>query len=125
MVVDAAQGIEAQTIANLYLALEQDLTIIPVINKIDLPNANIPKVTEELKRVFGFQESDIVLCSGKTGEGVPKLIEEVIKRIKPPKDSGDDKVRSLIFDSKYDAYRGVIALVKVVDGSLRVGDHIK
>ena len=125
LVVDAAQGIEAQTIANLYLALEQDLTIIPVINKIDLPNANIPKVTEELKRVFGFQESDIVLCSGKTGEGVPKLIEEVIKRIKPPKDSGDDKVRALIFDSKYDAYRGVIALVKVVDGSLRVGDHIK
>ena len=125
LVVDAAQGIEAQTIANLYLALAQDLTIIPVINKIDLPNADIPRVTEELKRVFGFLESEIVLCSGKTGEGVPKLIEEIIKRIPAPEVHPNTKTRALIFDSRYDAYRGVIALVKVVDGSLKVKDHIK
>ena len=125
LVVDAAQGIEAQTIANLYLALAQDLTIIPVINKIDLPNADIPRVTEELKRVFGFDEDEIVLCSGKTGEGVPKLIEEIIKRIPAPEVHPNAKTRALIFDSRYDAYRGVIALVKVVDGSLKVKEHIK
>lgn len=125
LVVDAAQGIEAQTIANLYLALEQNLTIIPVINKIDLPNADIPRVTEELIRVFGFKESEIILCSGKTGEGVPKLVEEIIKRIPAPKIEANAKTRALIFDSKYDAYRGVIALVKVVDGSLHIKDHIK
>mgnify|MGYP002645466353 FL=1 len=125
LVVDAAQGIEAQTIANLYLALEQNLTIIPVINKIDLPNADIPKVTEELKRVFGFKEEEIVLCSGKTGAGVPELIEAIIKRIQPPKVVNGAKTRALIFDSRYDAYRGVIALVKVVDGALHVKDHIK
>ncbi len=125
LVVDAAQGIEAQTIANLYLALEQNLTIIPVINKIDLPNADIPKVTEELKRVFGFKKEEIVLCSGKTGAGVPELIEAIIKRIQPPKVVNGAKTRALIFDSRYDAYRGVIALVKVVDGALHVKDHIK
>ena len=125
LVVDAAQGIEAQTIANLYLALEQNLTIIPVINKIDLPNADIPKVTEELKRVFGFKEEEIILCSGKTGAGVPELIEAIIKRIQPPKVVNGAKTRALIFDSRYDAYRGVIALVKVVDGALHVKDHIK
>lgn len=125
LVVDAAQGIEAQTIANLYLALEQNLTIIPVINKIDLPNADIPRVTEELMRVFGFKESEIILCSGKTGEGIPKLVEEIIKRIPAPIVDPNAKTRALIFDSKYDAYRGVIALVKVVDGSLHIKDHIK
>ena len=125
LVVDAAQGIEAQTIANLYLALEQNLTIIPVINKIDLPNADIPRVTEELMRVFGFKEDEIVLCSGKTGEGIPNLMEEIIKRIPAPKVEERKRTRALIFDSRYDAYRGVIALVKVVDGSLHVKDHIK
>ena len=125
LLVDAAQGIESKTIANLYLALEQNLTIIPVINKIDLPNADIPRVTEELIRVFGFKESEIILCSGKTGEGVPKLVEEIIKRIPAPKVDPNAKTRALIFDSKYDAYRGVIALVKVVDGSLHIKDHIK
>ena len=125
LVVDAAQGIEAQTIANLYLAMQNDLTIIPVINKIDLPNADIPKVTEELKRVFGFDEEEIVLCSGKTGEGVPKLIEEIIKRIPAPEVHPNAKTRALIFDSRYDAYRGVIALVKIVDGHLHIKDHIK
>jgi len=125
LVVDAAQGIEAQTIANLYLAMNNDLTIIPVINKIDLPNADIPKVTEELKRVFGFSKEEILLCSGKTGQGVPELIEEIIKRVPEPKVEKTDKTKALIFDSRYDAYRGVIALVKVVSGSLHVKDKIK
>ncbi len=125
LVVDAAQGIEAQTIANLYLALNNDLKIIPVINKIDLPNADIPKVLEELKNVFGFKEEEVILCSGKTGEGVPKLIEEIIKRIPAPEIPSTDKTKALIFDSRYDAYRGVIALVKVESGLLKVKDKIK
>lgn len=125
LVVDAAQGIEAQTIANLYLALANDLKIIPVINKIDLPNANVPKVKEELNRVFGFKSDEIVLCSGKTGEGVPTLIEEIIKRIPAPTIEDTDKTRALIFDSRFDAYKGVVALVKVVSGSLKVKDKIK
>ena len=124
LVVDAAQGIEAQTIANLYLALDQDLTIIPVINKIDLPNADIPRVTEELVNVFGFSKDEIVLCSGKTGEGVPELIEEIIKRIPCPKAPETTKTKALIFDSRYDAYKGVVALVKVESGSLKLKDKI-
>ncbi len=125
LVVDAAQGIEAQTIANLYLAMNNDLKIIPVINKIDLPNANIPKVLEELKRIFGFSAEEVVLCSGKTGEGIPQLIEEIIKRIPAPTIPDTNKTRALIFDSRYDAYRGVIALVKIESGSLKVKDKIK
>lgn len=125
LVVDAAQGIEAQTLANLYLALENDLTIIPVINKIDLPNADIPKVKEELKTVLGFKEDDIILCSGKTGEGVKDLIEAVIERIQPPKIDNDSPTRALIFDSLYDAYRGVIVSIKVVEGTIKLKDTIK
>ena len=124
LVVDAAQGFEAQTLANLYLALEQDLKIIPVINKIDLPNANIPKVKEELKNVLGFQEDEILLCSGKTGEGVKELIERVIDRINPPKVENEKPLRALIFDSYFDPYKGVVALIKVVDGKVSVGDTI-
>jgi len=125
LVVDAAQGIEAQTIANLYLAMNNDLKIIPVINKIDLPNANIPKVKEELKRVFGFSEEEILLCSGKTGVGVPELITEIIKRVPAPSIPDTDKTRALIFDSRYDAYRGIVALVKVESGKLKLKDKIK
>ncbi len=125
LVVDAAQGIEAQTLANLYLALENDLTIIPVINKIDLPNSDIPKVKEELKTVLGFKDEDIILCSGKTGEGVKELIEAIIERINPPKIDNDAKTRALIFDSLYDAYRGVIVSVKVVEGNIKIKDTIK
>lgn len=124
LVVDAAQGIEAQTLANLYLALENDLTIIPVINKIDLPNADIPKVKEELKTVLGFKDEDIILCSGKTGEGVEDLIKAVCKRINPPKIDNISPTRALIFDSVYDAYRGVIVSVKVEDGSIKLKDTI-
>lgn len=125
LVVDAAQGIEAQTLANLYLALENDLTIIPVINKIDLPNANVDKVKEELKNVLGFKEDDILLCSGKTGVGVKELIEKVITNIKPPKVENQKPLRALIFDSYFDPYKGVVALVKIVEGQIKIKDTIK
>ncbi len=125
LVVDAAQGIEAQTLANLYLAIENDLTIIPVINKIDLPNADIPKVKEELRTVLGFKDEEIILCSGKTGEGVKDLIEAIIDRVAPPVIDNESPTRALIFDSLYDAYRGVIVSIKVVEGSIKVKDTIK
>ena len=125
LVVDAAQGIEAQTLANLYLAMEQDLTIIPVINKIDLPNADIPRVKKELVDVLGFNENDIILCSAKTGEGVQDILDAVIEKIPEPKINVEDKTRSLIFDSYFDPYRGVVLLVKLVDGKIKIGDSIK
>ena len=125
LVVDAAQGIEAQTLANLYLAMEQDLTIIPVINKIDLPNADIPRVKKELMDVLGFNENDIILCSAKTGEGVQDILNAVIEKIPEPKINVEDKTRSLIFDSYFDPYRGVVLLVKLVDGKIKIGDTIK
>ena len=124
LVVDAAQGIEAQTLANLYLALSNDLKIIPVINKIDLPNANVPKVKEELKKVLGFNDDEILLCSGKTGEGVKELLDAVVERIEPPVADDSKKTRALVFDSYFDPYRGVILLVKVVDGKIKVKDNI-
>ncbi len=125
LVVDAAQGIEAQTLANLYLAMEQDLTIIPVINKIDLPNADIPRVKKELMEVLGFNENDIILCSAKTGEGVQDILDAVIEKIPEPKINVEDKTRALIFDSYFDPYRGVVLLVKLVDGKIKIGDTIK
>lgn len=125
LVVDAAQGIEAQTLANLYLAMEQDLTIIPVINKIDLPNADIPRVKKELVDVLGFNENDIILCSAKTGEGVQDILDAVIEKIPEPKINPEDKTRALIFDSYFDSYRGVVLLVKLVDGKIKIGDTIK
>ena len=124
LVVDAAQGIEAQTLANLYLALADDLVIIPVINKIDLPNADIPKVLKELHDVLGFKEEEVLLCSGKTGQGVKELIEAVINRIPAPKINNDKPTRALVFDSHFDAYRGVIALVRVFDGKITSHDTL-
>ncbi len=125
LIVDAAQGIEAQTLANLYLAMQNDLVIIPVINKIDLPNADVPKVLDELKRVLGFKEEEVLLCSGKTGEGVEDLIKAIIDRIPAPNINNDAPTRALIFDSHFDAYRGVIALVRVFDGKITSKDKIK
>lgn len=125
LVVDAAQGIEAQTLANLYLAMEQDLTIIPVINKIDLPNADIPRVKKELMDVLGFNENDIILCSAKTGKGVQDILDAVIEKIPEPKINLDKPTRALIFDSYFDPYRGVVLLVKLVDGKIKIGDTIK
>lgn len=125
LVVDAAQGIEAQTLANLFLAMQNDLEIIPVINKIDLPNADIPKVKNELKTVLGFSDEEIILCSGKTGEGVEDLLKAVVERIPAPKIDEQSKTRALIYDSYFDPYRGVILLIKVVEGKIKVKDKIK
>ena len=125
LVVDATQGVEAQTIANMYLALDNDLEIIPVINKIDLPSADILKVKKELIDTFGFKEEEIILTSAKTGEGIKELIQAIIERVKPPKGDKTKPLKSLIFDSLYDSYRGVLTLTRVFDGELRVGDKIK
>mgnify|MGYP004544297531 FL=1 len=124
LVVDAAQGIEAQTLANLYLALDNNLKIIPVINKIDLPNANPIKVRDELMNTLGFDEDEFIYTSAKTGEGVKELVEAIIDRIEPPKSNGKD-LKALIFDSHFDAYKGIVTLIRVVDGSVKVGDKIK
>ena len=125
LIVDAAQGIEAQTLANLYLALNNDLTIIPVINKIDLPNADIPKITNELVNVLGFNEEDIILCSGKTGVGVKELIDAIIERIPCPKETDNNETKAMIFDSYFDPYRGVIASIRVFSGEITKKDVIK
>jgi len=124
LVVDATQGIQAQTLANLYLALNANLTIIPVINKIDLPNADPEKVKQELVNAIGFDYDEIICCSGKTGEGVEDLLDAIVERVPAPKTT-EDKFRGLIFDSYFDPYRGAIILTRVVDGSVKVGDKIK
>ncbi len=124
LVVDATQGIEAQTLANVYLALDNNLEIIPVINKIDLPSADIPKVIKELSDTFGFKEEEIIKVSAKTGEGIPELVEAIIKRVPAPKKE-DDKLKCLIFDSYFDPYRGVVILVRVVSGKITKKTKIK
>ena len=118
LVVDATQGIEAQTLANVYLALENNLEIIPVINKIDLPSADIPKVERELYDTFGFKSEEIIKVSAKTGAGIPELVSAIIERIPAPEDKKDDKLKCLIFDSYFDSYRGVVILVRVMSGTL-------
>jgi GTP-binding protein LepA len=118
LVVDAAQGVQAQTLANLYAAIENDLTIIPVINKIDLPSAEPDRVAEELERIVGFDRSEMIYASAKEGTGTDEVLEAIVKRIPPPRGRPDANLRALIFDSKYDAYKGVIAYVRVVDGSI-------
>ena len=125
LVVDATQGIEAQTLANVYLALDNDLEIIPVINKIDLPNAEPERRKKELVDTFGFREEDIILTSGKTGEGVIELLDAIVDRVPAPKKSESDVLQCLIFDSYFDAYRGVVALIRVVNGVLTNHDKIK
>lgn len=125
LVVDAAQGIEAQTIANVYLAIENDLKIIPVINKIDLPNADPEKVIKELKDTFGFNREEIVLVSAKTGIGIEDVLNKIVEEIPAPNGDINKPLQALIFDSIYDPYRGVIALVKIVNGKVKKGDYIK
>ena len=124
LVVDATQGIEAQTLANVYLALDNNLEIIPVINKIDLPSADIEKVERELYDTFGFKSEEIIKVSAKTGVGVPELLDRVIEKVPSPK-MEEDKLKCLIFDSYFDAYRGVVILVKVVSGCLSKKTKIK
>ena len=124
LVVDATQGIEAQTLANVYLALENSLEIIPVINKIDLPSADIPKVEKELYDTFGFTSEEIIKVSAKTGVGIPDLVNAIIDRVPSPKES-NDKLKCLIFDSYFDSYRGVVILVRIVSGKITKKTKIK
>jgi len=125
LVVDAAQGIEAQTLANVYLALDNDLEIIPVINKIDLPNADPERVRKEIEDVIGLDGNDAILASAKTGQGVDEILERIVERIPAPEGDPDAPLKALIFDSLYDSYRGVIAYIRVVDGTVKPGDRIK
>ena len=124
LVVDAAQGIEAQTLANVYLALEQNLEIVPVINKIDLPSADPERVREEIERVIGLPADDAVLTSAKQNIGTVDVLEAIVRKVPPPKGDLTAPLRALIFDSHYDAYRGVIAYVRVMEGTLRTGERI-
>jgi GTP-binding protein LepA len=124
LVVDASQGIQAQTLANVYLAIAADLTIIPVLNKIDLPAADVPRVSAEIINLLGCTEDDILKISAKTGAGVPEVLDAVVERIAPPQGSEQAPTRALIFDSYYDDYRGVILYMRVVDGSIKKGDTI-
>ena len=124
LVVDASQGIEAQTLANTYLALEHDLVLIPVINKIDLPGADPDRVAREIEDVIGLPRDEIILASAKEGIGTEEILEAVVQRIPPPHGSLHQPLRALIFDSKYDAYKGVIAFVRVVDGRVKTGDAL-
>lgn len=125
LVVDASQGVEAQTLANVYLALDQDLAIIPVINKVDLPSADPNRAKEEIEDLIGIDAREAVLASGKTGFGIDDILQAIVDRIPPPKDNSSDPLRALVFDSWFDAFRGVVVLVRVIDGSVSPGDYIK
>ncbi len=124
LLVDAAQGVQAQTMANFFLAFEQELDIIPVINKIDMANADPERIAKEMHKAFDVEQEDLLLISAKTGQGLDKLLPAIIDRIKPPKGDADKPFKGLLFDSWFDEYRGVICLVEVVDGALRKGDQI-
>lgn len=125
LVVDASQGIQAQTLSNVYLAMEQDLTIIPVLNKVDLPAADIPRVSRQVINLLGCDESEIIHISAKTGQNVDKVLDAVVDKIPAPTGEVDDPTRALIFDSYYDDYRGVILYVRVVDGRIKKGESIR
>ncbi len=121
LVVDAAQGIEAQTLANVYLALDHNIEVVPVINKIDLPSADVEKVIREIEEVIGIDAHDAILVSAKSGQGVPEVLEAIVKRIPAPKTDPEAPTRALIFDSHFDSYRGVISYVRVMDGTISNG----
>jgi GTP-binding protein LepA len=123
--VDASQGVEAQTLANAYIAINNGLEIIPVINKIDLPSADIPRVKEMIESAVGLDATDAVLISAKTGQGVPDVLEAVVKKVPQPKGNPDNPLQALIFDSWFDPYRGVIASVRVIEGTIRKGQKIR
>ena len=125
LIVDATQGVEAQTLANVYLAMEQNLEIIPVINKIDLPNADVERVKKEIEDVLGIDASMAIPVSAKTGQGIDDVLEAVVNYIPAPVDTSDKPLRALVFDSAYDAYLGTICFFKVIDGSIKIGDKIK
>lgn len=125
LVVDAAQGVEAQTLANVYLALEHDLEIIPVINKIDLPSADPERVKHEIEDIIGLDASEAVLCSAKSGIGIPDILEAIVNKVPAPPDKSDEPTRALIFDSRFDAYKGAIAYVRVKEGTIKAKDTIR
>ena len=125
LVVDASQGVEAQTVANAYLAMEAKLTIIPVINKVDLPTANADAVSRQIEEILGIPMADVCLLSAKTGQGVAALMEMIVRKVPPPKTEPERGTRVLIFDSIYDAYRGVMPYVRIKDGRLKTGDRIR
>tara|TARA_B100000427_G_scaffold23784_1_gene17697 strand:- start:5092 stop:6885 length:1794 start_codon:yes stop_codon:yes gene_type:complete len=125
LLVDAAQGIEAQTMANFYLALEHDLEIIPVVNKIDLPAADPDRILAEIEQSFGIPKEECLLCSAKTGQGIEDILEAVIKKVPKPKDSTSEQLKALIYDASYDDYRGVINYVRVFDGAIKKGQKIR
>ncbi len=125
LVIDATQGVEAQTLANLYLALEHDLEIIPVINKIDLPSADPDRVKREIEDIIGLDSSEAILASAKTGAGIDEILEAIVNRIPPPQGDLDAHLQALIFDSHYDSYRGAVAYIRVFSGTLKTGDQIQ
>ena len=125
LVVDASQGIQAQTLANVYLAMESGLEIIPVLNKVDLPAADVPRVSKEVINLLGCRDNDIIKISAKTGENVEQVLDAIVERIPAPSGEANAPTRALIFDSYYDDYRGVILYVRVVDGDIKKGDDIK
>lgn len=125
LVVDAAQGVQAQSLANVHLAVERNLEVLPVLNKVDLPSANIENVKEQIEEIIGIDASDAVCCSAKTGEGIPELLERIIADVPPPQQPEDDLLRALVFDSHYDPYRGVMVYVRVISGELTKRDIIR
>ncbi|MEJ2740454.1 MAG: translation elongation factor 4, partial [Dehalococcoidia bacterium] len=125
LVIDASQGIQAQTLANIYVAMEYNLEIIPALNKIDLAGSEPERVLEEIESVLGYKEEEVLLISAKTGQGVPQLLGEIVRRIPAPEGDSDRPLRALIFDSRYDPYKGVIAYLRVTDGSIEKGDNLR
>ena len=125
LVVDASQGVEAQTLSNVYLALDNDLEIVPVINKIDLPSAEPDRVKEEIEEAIGLDASEAILCSAKTGEGIEDILEAIVKKVPPPSGDGDKPLQALIFDSYFDSYKGAVAHVRIFDGTVKKGDKLK
>ncbi len=125
LVVDASQGVEAQTIANASMAMNQNLEIVPVINKIDLPHADVDRAREEIEQAVAIDASEAILCSAKTGEGIDEILEAIVKLIPSPSGKPEEPLRALIFDSHFDSYQGAVAYIRVIDGSVRKGDKIK
>src|SRR5450631_998634 len=125
LVVDSTQGVEAQTLANVYLALDQGLEILPVLNKVDLPSSDVEGTREQIEQVVGLDTSDAISCSGKTGVGVTDILEQIVKKVPHPKGKEDSPLRALVFDSWYDTYRGAVAMLRVFDGNLKKGDKVR
>jgi GTP-binding protein LepA len=125
LVVDSTQGVEAQTLANVYLALDQGLEVLPVLNKIDLPSSDVERTKHQIEQVIGLDCSHAIACSGKTGAGVPEILEQIVQKVPAPKGNPDGLLRALIFDTWYDSYRGAVVMVRVVDGTIKKGDKIR